>query len=161
MYNRPKLISNRFRKIDDSDRVVFTKPLPEDEIKEVVRCCGNEKALGPNEFTFKILKFYWGLIKDYVILFVRDFGDSGILVRGCNSSFISLIPKSKDPLYLKDYRPENLVGCLYKVLYKVLANRPKRVITKTISPEQSTYVRGRSILDGPYCLMRFVLGLKR
>lgn len=41
------------------------------------------------------------------------------------------------------------MGCLYEVLYKVLANCIKRVLDKIISMEQSTYVGGRSILDNP------------
>jgi hypothetical protein len=40
------------------------------------------------------------------------------------------------------------VGCLYKVLAKVLANRLRRVIKKIIYEIQSTFVKGRKILDG-------------
>ena len=47
----------------------------------------------------------------------------------------------------KDLRPINLVGGLYKILTKVLANRIKRVMDKMISKSQNAFVEGRQILD--------------
>ncbi|KAJ0554035.1 putative RNA-directed DNA polymerase [Helianthus annuus] len=68
---------------------------------------------------------------------------------GCGSSFIALIPKVKDPLSLKDYRPISLVGIVNKVISKVLANRLKKVLNSVISSSQSAFLGGRYILDGP------------
>ncbi|RVW14110.1 LINE-1 reverse transcriptase-like [Vitis vinifera] len=47
-----------------------------------------------------------------------------------------------------DYRPISLLGGLYKLLAKVLANRLKKVIGKVISPDQNVFIKGRQILDG-------------
>ena len=47
----------------------------------------------------------------------------------------------------KDLRPISLVGGLYKILTKVLANRIKRVMDKVISKSQNAFVEGRQILD--------------
>ena len=58
-----------------------------------------------------------------------------------------LIPKKQNVEDLKDLRPISLVGGLYKILAKVLANRIKRVLSKVISSEQSAFVEGRQILD--------------
>ncbi|XP_035831953.1 uncharacterized protein LOC118480996 [Helianthus annuus] len=73
----------------------------------------------------------------------------GLNIDGCGSSFIALIPKIKDPLGLKDYRPISLVGIINKVISKVLANRLKRVLNSIISHSQSAFIGGRFILDGP------------
>lgn len=81
--------------------------------------------------------------------FVRHFEKYGKLERGCNSSFITLVLKMKDPLHLGDYRPISLIGCLYKIISKILANRLSEVIDKNIGDAQPTYVKGRNILNGP------------
>jgi hypothetical protein len=69
------------------------------------------------------------------------------LSRGINSTFIALIPKVDNPQRLNDFQPISLVGCLYKILSKVLANRLRMVIRRVISETQSTFVKERQILD--------------
>jgi hypothetical protein len=59
-----------------------------------------------------------------------------------------MIPKVECPQRLGDYRPISLVGCLYKVLAKVLANRLREIIGSVVSDSQSAFVRGKQILDG-------------
>ena len=110
---------------------------------------------GPDGFSFKFLKHFWDVIKDDIFHMVTNFGDSSKFSRGCNSSYISLIPKVKDPLFLKDFRPINLLGCMYKVVAKLLARRLKKVMHKVVGKEQSAYVYGRNVLDGPLMVNEF------
>ena len=46
-----------------------------------------------------------------------------------------------------DFRPISLVGSVYKILAKVLANRLKEVLNQLISESQNSFVGGRQILD--------------
>ena len=48
---------------------------------------------------------------------------------------------------MSDFRPISLVGSLYKLLAKVLANRLKKVVGKVVSSIQSAFIEGRQILD--------------
>ena len=64
-----------------------------------------------------------------------------------NASFLSLIPKKNNALNIKDFHPNSLVGSVYKLLFKVLANRLRRVLDKLISKSQNSFVSGRQILD--------------
>ena len=57
------------------------------------------------------------------------------------------MPKGSTVEDLKDLRPISLVGSLYKILSKVLANRIKRVMGLIISQSQNAFVEGRQILD--------------
>jgi hypothetical protein len=49
---------------------------------------------------------------------------------------------------LKDYRPISLLGCLYKLLAKVLARRMAGVMTSIIASNQSGFLKGRNLVDG-------------
>ena len=68
-------------------------------------------------------------------------------VKSLNATFLVLVPKGSTVEDLKDLRPIGLVGSLYKILSKVLANRIKRVMGLIISQSQNVFVEGRQILD--------------
>ena len=67
--------------------------------------------------------------------------------KSLNATFIALILKKNDAFNIRDFRPISLVGSLYKILSKVLANRLKQVLDQLISESQNSYVGGRQILD--------------
>ena len=67
--------------------------------------------------------------------------------KSLNATFLALIPKKNDASNIRDFRPISLVGSLYKILSKVLANRLKQVIDQLISESQNGFVGGRQILD--------------
>ena len=79
--------------------------------------------------------------------FLEEFFQMAKLSKGLGASFIALIPKKTGDLGIKDYRPISLLGCLYKILTKVLTGRIQKVLPKIISSEQGAFVDGRQILD--------------
>ena len=78
--------------------------------------------------------------------FLKEFYEYGRFV-SLNSTFLVLIPKKVSAEDLRDFKPISLVGGLYKMLAKVLANRLKKVVEKVVSSAQNTFVDGRQILD--------------
>jgi hypothetical protein len=80
--------------------------------------------------------------------FTSEFHRNGKLAKGLNSTFIALIPKVESPQRLNEFRPISLVGSLYKIVAKLLANRLRLVIGSVISEAQTAFVRDRQILDG-------------
>ena len=58
-----------------------------------------------------------------------------------------LLPKKGGVEDLGDFRPISLLGGLYKLLAKVLANRLKKVIGRVVSPDQNAFVTRRQVLD--------------
>ncbi|KAJ0621814.1 putative RNA-directed DNA polymerase [Helianthus annuus] len=101
---------------------------------------------------FGFIKKFWEHFRDDFIGIMNHFHNTGTISKGCSSSFISLIPKKKDPIGFKDYRPINLIGTISKVISKCLANRIKTVIGKVIADTQSAFIKNRFILDSPLML---------
>ena len=83
------------------------------------------------------------------------------LSHGGNESFITLIPKTSDPLSLNEYHLIHLMECIGKVVSKVLAERMKKVMDAIVSNEQSAFVKGRNILDGPLIVNEVLSWAKR
>ncbi|GJY02450.1 RNA-directed DNA polymerase, eukaryota [Tanacetum coccineum] len=123
-----------------------------DEIRRAVWNCGDNKSPGPDGFTFKFFKKYWDVVRSDFCEAIEHFFTSGGFSKGCNSSFVTLISKIIDAKFVNDFRPISLIGCVYKVVTNVLANRLVSVIGDLVSDTQFDFVAGRQILDGPFIL---------
>nr|GEZ49718.1 RNA-directed DNA polymerase, eukaryota [Tanacetum cinerariifolium] len=99
-----------------------------EEIKRAIWDCGSDKSPGPDGFTFEFFKKFWTIVGGDVTNSIKEFFISSYFPKGCNSSFIALIPKVIDAKHLKDFRPISLIGCQYKIIGKILANRLSLVI---------------------------------
>ena len=119
----------------------------EDEIWTTIYGLDNDKALGLDGFPIAFWAFSWDFVKNEVFDFFKEFHEQGGFVKNLNVTFLVLIPKKQTVEDFKDSRPISLVGGLYKILSKVLANRIKRVMDKVISKSQNAFVEGRQILD--------------
>ncbi|KAJ0493102.1 putative RNA-directed DNA polymerase [Helianthus annuus] len=62
---------------------------------------------------------------------------------------------------MADFRPISLVGSVYKIIAKLLANRLKPVMDPLISQTQSAFVGSRNILDGPLIVSELVTWAKK
>ncbi|GKE34937.1 RNA-directed DNA polymerase, eukaryota, partial [Tanacetum coccineum] len=114
--------------------------------------CGEDKSLGPDGYTFEFFRKYWSFVGPDFCVAVEHFFDKGSFPKGCNLSFIALILKVTDAKFVTDFRPISLIGCVYKVVTKVLANRLALVISGLVSDTQSAFIDNREILDGPFIL---------
>nr|GEX56985.1 hypothetical protein [Tanacetum cinerariifolium] len=54
-----------------------------------------------------------------------------------------------DPNVIGDFIPISLIGCQYKILAKVLANRLAQMISLVVSEVQMRFTKGHQITDGP------------
>ena len=81
-------------------------------------------------------------MKKEVLGFFREFHEKYRFVKNLTVTFLVLIPKKQTVEDFKDLRPISIVGGLYKILTKVLANRSNRVLDKVISKSQNAFVKG-------------------
>ncbi|KAK3205564.1 hypothetical protein Dsin_019610 [Dipteronia sinensis] len=133
--------------ISMEERLKLEVEFSEDEVWKAVSDCDGNKAPGPDGLNLNFIKSNWEVIKGDFMNFLHTFYNDGSVIKDFNCTFIALIPKVKASASLQDYRPISLVGSLYKVLAKVLANRLKNVMDSVIGPAQMAFVKDRQIVD--------------
>ena len=84
--------------------------------------------------------------KDVLVVF-EEFYHHSKFEKSLNATFIALIPKKNGVSNIRDFRPISLVGSVYKILAKVLANRLKEVLDQLVFESQHSFVGDRQILD--------------
>jgi hypothetical protein len=113
----------------------------------LIRILQGDKAPGPDGFTMAFFQKCWLVLEADVMGFFDEVYHHCKFERSLNASFIALIPKRQNASNIRDFRPISLIGSIYKLLAKVLANRLKGVLDKLISESQIAFVGGRKILD--------------
>nr|GEV74440.1 nucleotide-binding alpha-beta plait domain-containing protein [Tanacetum cinerariifolium] len=113
--------------------------ISKEEVKRVVWDCGFDKSPGPDCFSFSFYRHFWPIIEKDVFEAVEYFFMYGDIPNGCNSNFIALIPKILDANMVKDFRPISLIGSLYKIIAKILANRLVGVLGDIVNEEEEAY----------------------
>nr|GEZ44607.1 hypothetical protein [Tanacetum cinerariifolium] len=137
----PVLDSNYISPISHGQRDLLERPFSRDEIKLAVWDCGGDKASGPDGFSFKFFTFFWDLVENDVVNFMHEFFHTSLFPQGCNSSFIALILKVANAKTVSEFRPINLIGCQYKIIGKLLANKIRVVIGHCVNPVHSAFIK--------------------
>ena len=119
----------------------------EEEVHSALMDMNGDKAPRPDGFTGAFWQFCWEFVKEEVLEMFKEFHEHNTFLKSLNATFLVLIPKKGGAEELGDFRPISLLGGLYKLLAKVLANRIKNVIGRVVSSDQNAFVMGRQILD--------------
>ena len=106
-----------------------------------------DKAPGSDGFSMAFYHHCWGVVERDVLALFEEFYQHNKFEKSFNATFIALIPKKNDASNIRDFRPISLVGSVYKILAKVLANLLKEVLDQLIAKSQNSFVGGRQILD--------------
>ena len=83
-------------------------------------------------FTIAFWQASWSFVKENLMNLFREFYEKGMFTLSLNTTFHVLIPKKEGVEDLKEFIPISLVGSIYKLLAKVMANRLKRVVGKVV-----------------------------
>ena len=144
---RPSINGLNFKELGEGLVSSLEVMVSEEEIFATLSSFCGDKAPGPDGFTMAFWLFCWDVVKPEILGLFREFYLHGTFQRSLNSTFLLLIPKKEGTEDLKDFRPISLVGSVYKLLAKVLANRLKTVMGEVTSDSQHAFVHGRQILD--------------
>ena len=144
---RPWMDGILVRQLSASNASSLEANFSKEDIKGAVFGCGGDCASGPDGFPIIFFQHFWDLLEDDLLIFFNEFHKNGVLIGELGATFVALIPKKDGAISIKDYRPISLIGGLYKILAKVLANRLRRVLPEIGSDIQGAFVDGRQILD--------------
>lgn len=123
--------------------------------------CDSSKAPESDGFNFSFVKKAWKVINHDIYVIAEESWASGSLPRGNNTAFIALIPKLQGACGQKNFRLISMVGILNKIVAKLLSRRLQQVINSLISPNQSSFIKGRQILDGTLIAGKIIETYKR
>ena len=73
---------------------------------------------------------------DFFVYFHRH----SVFEQSLNASFLTIIPKKSNVVNILDFRPISLVGSVYKLLSKMLANKLRAVLDNLIFETQNSFV---------------------
>ena len=128
----PSMDGLEFARTEEDERLELERDFPKEEVVKVLQEMKGDKAPGPDGFTMAFFQKCWCVVEIDVLAFFDHFHRSSEFEWSLNASFLSLIPKKNNVVNIKDFRPISLVGSVYKLFSKVLANRLRRVLDKLI-----------------------------
>ncbi|GJR51854.1 RNA-directed DNA polymerase, eukaryota [Tanacetum coccineum] len=127
-YRRAKIRMEFPKRLSSDQMLDMEMEISKDEVKRAVWDCGTDKAPGLDGFTFGFFRHFWYLVGEEVFDAIPD--ANGV----------------------KDFRPISLIGSIYKIIAKILANRLVNVLEDLVNDVQSAFVINRQILDGPFMI---------
>jgi hypothetical protein len=144
---RPGVDGLSFASIGEEAKDRLERRFDKEEVVQVLKDLERDKAPGPDGFTMAFFQKCWPVLQDDIMGVFEEVYDQGQFESSLNATFLALIPKKNDARNIKDFRPISLIGSVFKLLSKVLANRLKEVLDDLISESQNAFVGGRQRLD--------------
>ena len=132
-----------------------------EEVKSSVQGCDGSKCPGPDGFNFKFYRLAWDFIAQDILDIVLSFFRTGRLPKGINTTYVTLLPKTVDPIEFKDFQPISMIHGIYKIIAKILASKLKTVMQDINSLNQSAFIADRNIIDGFMIANELVSDLKK
>jgi hypothetical protein len=133
-------------KVTTEENEMLEKPFSKG-IKKAIFESYIEGSPGPDGLSFMFYHNFWDVIRgDLMDLFTELYENKLDLYR-LNFALITIIPKEKDARNMSKFRHISLLNCSYKIFTNVLTNRMGLVVDRLISSNQTSFIKGRYILE--------------
>ena len=143
---RPFVGDLPFSVLEDSDSLLLERHFEKEEIVQVVRDLQGDKSPGPDGFNMALFQKCLHVVEKDLLGFFEEVYEHGTFAYSLNATFVAFIPKKRNALNIRDFRLIGLVGSVYKILAKVLANRLKKVLDGLVSESQNAFVEAGKLL---------------
>jgi len=129
-----------FESIDEVEASWLEREFEEREVWEVVKAMNGDKVSGADGFSMAFFQACLVVLKEDVMKVLHEFHVSGKFEKSLKATFLALIPKIPRIVDPKDFHPISLVGSIYKIIAKIIANKLKTVLEKIICKSQNTFI---------------------
>ncbi|XP_057724120.1 uncharacterized protein LOC130940088 [Arachis stenosperma] len=151
----------QLERIDEEESMTLEVMTSGEKIREAVRDCESSRAPGCDGYNMNFIKKCRDEIGAEFTAAVMGFFQTSRLPTGSNITWVALAPKFLGAKEIKDLKPISMVGCVYKVISKILVRRMRAVMLGLVGETQSAFVKGRRIHDGALTSCEIVYWLKR
>ena len=90
--------------------------------------CIQQKPQVPIVCQLSFFQKYWDVVGNDISSMILNVLNSNMSLAEINKTNITLIPKTKCPSRMSEFRPISLCNVIYKLVSKVLANRLKKIL---------------------------------
>ncbi|XP_049348974.1 uncharacterized protein LOC125813528 [Solanum verrucosum] len=150
----PRMVSQEHK-----DRL---KELPTiDELKEVVHSMNPNSAAGPDGMNGCFFQKCWNIIKNDLMAVILAFFSGQMIPKYFSHACLVLLPKVKNPNRLNEFRPISLSNFTTKIISKLLCIRLTPILPTLISPNQSGFVKDRSISENIMLAQEIIHQIKK
>ncbi|XP_039068448.1 uncharacterized protein LOC120214692 [Hibiscus syriacus] len=133
-------------------RDIVNYSLPEDAALFLTKEVSNE------EIRLAIFQQAWGIVGADFTLAVRHFFDPSSLLHAFSATVIVLVPKTVNVSSMKEFRLISCCNVVYRTITRILVKRLGAFFPAMIAPNQSAFVKGRSIVDNTLLAQELVKG---
>ena len=143
----PNVVSLVDRVVLDDMNQRLVRDFDAEEVRRALFQIHPTKVPGPDRMSAIFFQNFWHIVGEDFTIAILDYLNTGRMLSSVNLTYIVMIPNTKSPENLTQFRPISLCNVIYKTISKVLANRLKSILPSIISKSQSAFVLGRLILD--------------
>uniref|UniRef100_A0A803Q619 Reverse transcriptase domain-containing protein n=1 Tax=Cannabis sativa TaxID=3483 RepID=A0A803Q619_CANSA len=132
-------------KITNIHKEILMAEYTRKEVEERIFAIDKNKAPGPDGYGSAFFQDNWKIVGNDTVEAILSFLNSGKILKEINTTTITLIPKTKCPKSVVDFRPISCCNVIYKDTTKVICNRLRRILPDLIAGNQGGFVHGRFI----------------
>jgi hypothetical protein len=114
--------------VDGDQNEDLTHPSTKNELQQILKLLQNEKASVPNGFLVELLRGFFDIMGDDILIVVEESRTNGKILQAFNPSFITTIPKENDPMSFDKFRSISLCNYIYNIMAKVISSRLNTIL---------------------------------
>lgn len=140
------IVQEDLPQVSESHRTLFNMPFTPRDFHLALKELNNNKSPGSDGLTPEFYRAFWDLLHLQFYDSIMFSLDKGVLSQEQRTGIVTLIPKKgQDRLLLNNWRPITLLNTDFKIFSKALANRLQSCIQDVVEPDQTGFIRGRTI----------------